>query len=62
MITTAGLRTPSGPTRKLPKLRARQLGDSSQAQNSRNAGVTLSTVSSARMKQIKLEVRPIFPS
>ena len=61
MITMAGLRTPNGPTRKFPKLRAMQLGESSQAQNSRNAGVMLSTVNSARMKQIKLEVRPIFP-
>ncbi len=61
MSTTAGLRTPDGPTRKFPKPRARQLGESSQAQNSRNTGVMLSTVSSARMKQIKLEVRPILP-
>jgi len=61
MITMAGLRTPAGPIRKFPKPRARQLGESSQAQNSRKTGVILSTVNSAKMKQTKLEVRPIFP-
>ena len=47
---------------KIAEAAGMQLGDSSQAQNNRNAGVTLRTVSSARMKQIELEVRPIFPS
>jgi len=61
MIATAGLRTPAGPIRKFPKPRARQPGESSQAQNSRKTGVMLSTVNSARMKQTKLEVGPILP-
>ena len=58
-----GLRTevPPGPTMNFQNPWAMHPEENSHAQASRNGGAILSTVNSARMKQIAFEIRPIFP-
>src|SRR4051812_48053215 len=59
--TSACVRSPCGPIMNFQNPPTIHPEENSQAQASSSGGATLSTVNSAKMKQIAVEIRPIVP-